>query len=76
MEASEVSTVSVSFIDTIRSVHEDLARDGVRLVLAGMPAATLDQARGSVWFAEQEQAGLVQPTVDAAIAQALRDQPA
>jgi SulP family sulfate permease len=76
VEASEVGTVSVSFIDTIRSVHEDLARDGVRLVLAGMPVAALDKARGSVWFAEQEQAGLVQPTVDEAIAQALRDQPA
>jgi hypothetical protein len=63
-------------VDTVRAVHEDLARDGVRLVLAAMPAAALDQARGSEWFAEQEQAGLVQPTVEEAIAQARRDQPA
>ena len=67
LESSAVDVVTLPFLDTLESLHHDLAHDHVTLVIAGLPAQAYDKARRSSWFAEQEQAGLVQPNVDAAV---------
>ena len=59
IEASAVDVVTLPFLDTLESLHHDLARDNVTLVVAGLPAQAFDKARRSTWFAEQEEAGLV-----------------
>ena len=72
LEGSAVHVVSVTMIDTFRSLQEELLTEGVHLVLAEFPAETLDVMHRSRWFAEAEGRGLTQPTVDAALAAAAR----
>lgn len=70
LEGSAVHVVSVTMIDTFRSMQEELQTEGVTLVLAEFPPETLELMRRSRWFTEAEAAGLTRPTVDAALAAA------
>ena len=72
LEASAVDMVTLPFLDTLESLHHDLAQADVTLVLAGLPPGSHEKARRSTWFAEQEQAGLVQPNVDSAVGSPFR----
>jgi len=67
LEGSAVHIVSVTMIDTFRSMQEELLTEGFTLILAGFPPETLEMMRRSRWFAEAEGRGLTQPTVDSAI---------
>jgi anti-anti-sigma regulatory factor len=70
MEVSEVATVTVPFLDTLRALHEDLRRDEVTLLLAAMRPDVEEVARRAPWFAEQRDNGMVHGSVDAAVAAA------
>jgi len=70
LEGSAVHVVSVTMIDTFRSMQEELLTEGCTLILTGFPPETLEQMRRSRWFAEAEGRGLTQPTVEAALAAA------
>ena len=54
LEGSAVHVVSVTMIDTFRSMQEELLTEGVTLMLAGFPPETLEVMRRSRWFAEAE----------------------
>ncbi len=47
--------------------HDDLAQEGVQVLVAGLPRDVVEHARGSDWFAAYDDAGKVLPTVDAAV---------
>ena len=70
LDRSAVHVVTVTMIDTFRSMQDELATDGTSLLLSGFPPDTLEVMRRSRWFAEAEAAGLTQPTVNAALAAA------
>ena len=74
LEGSAVHVVSVTMIDTFRSMQEELLTEGFTLILTGFPPETLEVMRRSRWFVEAEGRGLTQPTVDAAIEAAAADQ--
>jgi SulP family sulfate permease len=63
VEGSSVRDVTVTMVDAIHSVYDDLARDGIELLLAEFPPATLEALRRSRWFTEVEPT-LVCPTVE------------
>jgi SulP family sulfate permease len=69
VEGSAVRDVSVTMVDAFHSVYDDLARDGIELLLAEFPPATLEAMRRSHWFAEVEPT-LVCPTVEDALERA------
>jgi high affinity sulfate transporter 1 len=76
LEGAAVHIVSVTMIDTFRSMQEELRTEGVDLVLAEFPRETLEVMRRSHWFAQAEAGGLTRPTVDAALTAVLpADQP-
>ena len=70
LEATGVRIVSVTMLDTLRGLSEELETEGARLVIAELQPATLELLRRSDWFVEFEEAGGVLPTVDDAVAAA------
>jgi MFS superfamily sulfate permease-like transporter len=67
LEASEVRRVTIPLLDTFEGLHDDLAQEGVQVLVAGLPRDVVEHARGSDWFAAYDDAGQVLPTVDAAV---------
>jgi MFS superfamily sulfate permease-like transporter len=67
VECSAVRDVTVPMIDTFRSLTEELAGDGVTLVLAGLPPETREAMARSNWFRDAAAHGLVTTTVDEAL---------
>jgi len=67
LEASEVRRVTIPLLDTFEGLHDDLAQEGVQVLVAGLPRDVVEHARGSNWFAAYDDAGQVLPTVDAAV---------
>ncbi|HEY9293112.1 MAG TPA: SulP family inorganic anion transporter [Microlunatus sp.] len=67
LEGSSVHEVTVPMLDTFRDLAEDLDRDGTTLILASFSRRTTGLLFRSHWFADRQQAGLVTPTVDAAL---------
>ncbi|MET1060745.1 MAG: solute carrier family 23 protein [Nocardioides sp.] len=70
LEGTAVRMVSVTMLDTFRALTEELETEGVRLVIAELPPATLEMLRRSDWFVGFEESGAVYPTVDDAVAAA------
>ena len=70
LEATGVRIVSVTMLDTLRGLSEELETEGARLVIAELQPAALELLRRSDWFVEFEEAGGVLPTVDDAVAAA------
>ena len=70
LEASEVRHVTIPLLDTFEGLHDDLAQEDMRVLVAAMPGEAVERARGSAWFAAYDDAGHVLPTVDAAVAAA------
>ena len=70
LEATGVRIVSVTMLDTLRGLSEELETEGARLVIAELQPAALELLRRSDWFVEFEEAGGVLPTVDDAVATA------
>ena len=68
LEGSAVRGVTVTMIDTFRALVEELARDGIEMVVAAVPPATLEVLRRSEWFTDFEERGGVYATVDDAVA--------
>jgi SulP family sulfate permease len=68
LEGSAVHNVTIPLVETLRGISEDLATTGSTLLFAEFPPATLAVLHQSVWFAEQEEAGRVWPTVEEALA--------
>jgi SulP family sulfate permease len=73
LEAAAVGTVTVPMLDTMHALGDDLAKDGVALVVASLPAASLEVALRSDWFSGFQAAGRVHRTVDEALAALSRD---
>ena len=67
IEASQVSRVTVVLLETLQSLEEDLAGDGVRLFVAALRPTALEVAGRSQWFSDGRESGRVQATVDDAI---------
>lgn len=67
LEAAAVDWVTVPFLDVLEGLHDDLAEEGVGLVVAALPDASRRAAGRSDWFAALDADGRVLPTVDAAI---------
>jgi len=67
LETAAVDRVTVPFLDVLESLQNDLAEEGILLVVAGLPDSARETAGRSERFAELDADGCVQPTVDAAI---------
>lgn len=64
-------TFTVTVLDALHELSDQLGRDGVELRIAGLPAAAVDVARRTHWWKGWEDAGRVAPTV----AEATRPRP-
>ncbi len=62
-----VNRVTVTMLDALRAMREDLRTEGITLVISSFPADSLDAMRRSHWFSDAEGEGLAQPTVEDAI---------
>ena len=67
LEASEVRRVTIPLLDTFEGLVDDLAQEDIQVLVAALPPASVERARGSSWFAAYDDAGHVLPTVDAAV---------
>lgn len=67
LDCSAVRRATVPLVDALRTMSEELDRTGLRLQFAEFRSSTLVVLRRSQWFSDQEQAGRVSPSVDAAI---------
>lgn len=57
LDASALTHVTVPLLNTLRSLRDDLAGDGVEMMLVDVPPDVLAVLRRSAWFAEAEQGG-------------------
>ncbi len=67
LEAAEVRHVTIALLDTFEGLYDDLAQEGIEVLVAALPPDTIERARGSDWFAAYDDHGQVLPTVDAAV---------
>jgi len=67
LEGMAVNRVTVTMLDALRAMREDLRTEGITLVISSFPADSLDAMRRSHWFSDAEGEGLAQPTVEDAI---------
>jgi MFS superfamily sulfate permease-like transporter len=67
LEASEVRHVTIPLLDTFEGLYDDLAQEGIQVLVAALPPDAIQRARGSDWFASYDDHGHVLPTVDAAV---------
>ena len=58
--------VTVPFLDTLRSLSDQLAGDEITLGLVDVSPQVLEVLRRSEWFFDAERSGLVEVQVDAA----------
>ncbi|MFI9489535.1 SulP family inorganic anion transporter [Promicromonospora sp. NPDC052451] len=70
LEGTAVERATVPLLDAVEGLDADLAREGIRLLLAAFPARVRRRATVSAWWAAAERDGRVLPTVGAAVAAA------
>jgi MFS superfamily sulfate permease-like transporter len=70
LEGAQVSRVTAPLLDVMEGLAADLREEGIELLLAGFPEATVDAARRSHWFAHFSENARIFRTVDDAIAHA------
>jgi high affinity sulfate transporter 1 len=67
LDVATVDRVTIPFLEVLSGLEDDLAEEGIGLVVAGLPEAAREKALRSDRFAALDAAGGVQPTVDAAV---------
>lgn len=70
LEALEVSWVTMPFLDVIEGLATDLDREGIDLLIAGLPERSVRAARHSAWFADFAERGGLCHDVDEAVSRA------
>jgi sulfate permease, SulP family len=70
LECQAVRWVTTPFLEVVEGLAADLQREGITLVLAGLPPPSEAAARRSPWFATFAEAGGTCATVDEAVTRA------